>query len=82
LLKGRLHTGYLQFLGFGIPENRQKAITAVKNSPTYRGSSVFTAFRLAYATTIIWLKLVFIIFQFLLPFFAKQHIKIIEISQN
>jgi hypothetical protein len=71
---GRLPTGYLQFLGFGIPENRQKAITAVKNSPTYKGSSVFTAFHLP--TTIIWLKLVIIIFQFLLPFFSKQHIKI------
>jgi hypothetical protein len=39
-------TGDLQFLGSGIPVNRQKAITDVKNLPTYRGNLVFTAFRL------------------------------------
>jgi len=40
-------TGDLQLQGSGIPENRQYAITDVKNLPTYRGSPVFNAFRLA-----------------------------------
>jgi hypothetical protein len=40
-------TGDLQFQGSGIPVIRQKAITDVKNLPTFRDSPVFNAFRLA-----------------------------------
>jgi hypothetical protein len=33
----------LQFLGSGIPVNRQKAITDVKNLPTYRDNRRFSS---------------------------------------